>query len=68
MTDGNRNFNFVIPRDLDDRLKDESKRSGVPMSVMVRRAVDLYLTFNVDSGRTQARQMAPTGAGKDEVG
>ncbi len=38
-----RNFNFKIPSDLDARLKTASKRSGAPMSEIIRRSVVEYL-------------------------
>ena len=38
-----RNFNFKIPPLLDERLKEEAKRSGVSYSDITRRAIDEYL-------------------------
>jgi predicted DNA-binding protein len=39
-----RNFNFMIDRRLDAKLKAEHKRTGTPMSEIVRRAINRYLT------------------------
>jgi predicted DNA-binding protein len=38
-------FNFMIADSLDTRLRSESERSGVPMSVIARRALERYLTI-----------------------
>lgn len=54
-----RNFNFLIPSDLDERLKAESARSGVPMSFMVRRAIEAHLTDVEREHGKRARRRAP---------
>ena len=38
-----RNFNFQIDSDLDARLKAYSEATGVPMSEIIRRAIDSWI-------------------------
>jgi predicted DNA-binding protein len=53
-----RNFNFIIPPDLDTRLKAESERTGAPMSEIIRRAVRDYLEESDKRRRRRATRTA----------
>ena len=55
-----RNFNFVIPGDLDALLKAESERTGAPMSEIVRRSIGEYLA------RSKRRVLRPVADGRDQ--
>lgn len=52
-----RNFNFLIPAQLDSRIKAESERSGASLSEIVRRAVDEYLERRERAIREPRREL-----------
>ena len=39
----NKRIMFALDQTLFDRIKKESERTGVPMSEIIRRAIELYL-------------------------
>lgn len=45
--------NYFMPIDLHSKLKIYSKESGVPMSEIIRRAIDKYLSENYNGTRKQ---------------
>jgi metal-responsive CopG/Arc/MetJ family transcriptional regulator len=46
-----RRRNITLPEQLDERLQGESKRAGISVSEIIRRAVDQYLKREADRGK-----------------
>lgn len=53
-------FNFHIPGPLDARLKEESRRTGIPLSEIARRALDEHL----ERRERQRRKQEATSCGE----